>query len=124
MKHTAQAMIAAAIISMAAYAATAEPSSTPEYTKSQIMGMMRTARTVDQCRALAGYFRAQEQMFEQKARSEKQEWERRSANVTGLAAKYPRPVDSSKNRYEYFTYKAQEMDRQAARFETESASAR
>ncbi len=124
MKQTAHTMIAAAIISIAAYAATAEPSTTTQYSKSQIAETMRTAHSAVQYRMLAGYFKAQEQQFEEKASTEKQEWERRSENGTALNAKYPRPVDSSRNRYEYFSYKAQEMEQQAARYESLSASVR
>ena len=51
------------------------------------------------------YFRAQQTKYQRQAQEEKAEWERRSQNVTGPAAKYPRPVDSSRDRYEYFEYK-------------------
>jgi len=66
--------------------------------------MARGAHTAQQYHVLAGYFRAQQQKFEREAQSEKQEWDRRSQNTSGLAQKYPRPVDSSKNRFEYFSY--------------------
>ena len=116
--------ICAAILALAVSSLHAESSADPQYSKSEVIGMMRTAHTPDQYRALAGYFRAQEQQFEQKASSEKQELDRRSTNVTSISAKYPRPVDSSRNRYEYFTYKAQEMGQKAAHYESLSASAR
>ena len=48
---------------------------------------------------------------------------RRSMNVSLPAAKYPTPLDSSKNRYEYFDYEAQKMSQQAAHYENLSASA-
>ena len=121
MKRTTS-VIAAAILAMATYAAHADSVAAPQYTKSQILAMMRTAHTENQYRTLASYFRTQQQEYEQKASGEKQEWERRSVNTTSLAAKYPRPVDSSKNRYEYFTYKAQEMEKQAVHYESLSAS--
>lgn len=120
MNRTIQSAIYVAIFALAVSALHAEP----QYSKTEIMGLMRTAHTVDEYRALSGYFRAQEKQFEQKAQSEKLEWDRRSADVTSIAAKYPRPVDSSKNRYEYFTYKAQEMDQKAARYESLSDNAR
>jgi hypothetical protein len=116
--------IFAGILALAVSTLHAESSADPQYNKSEMIGMMRTAHTADQYRTLAGYFRAQEQQFEQKASSEKQELDRRSANVTSISAKYPRPVDSSKNRYEYFTYKAHEMEQKAAHYESLSASAR
>ena len=124
MNKNIKSAICAAILALAVSALQAESSVDPQYSKSEIIGMMRTAHTTDQYRTLAGYFRAQEQQFEQKASSEKQELDRRSANVTGIAAKYPRPVDSSRNRFEYFTYKAHEMEQKAARYESLSASTR
>jgi hypothetical protein len=84
--------------------------------------MMREARTVEQYHALADYFRSQQQRLELQAQAEKEEWQRRSQNVSGPAAKYPRPVDSSRNRYEYFSYEAQEMQRQAGHYDDLAAS--
>ena len=43
--------------------------------------------------------------------------------VAGMAAKYPRPVDSSRNRYEYFLYEAGQMSQQAEHYESLSARA-
>jgi hypothetical protein len=104
--------------------ASAEPSPAVHYSHSEVQKMIREARTPQQFETLASYFRTQQQGFEKQAQSEKQEWERRSQNVTGPDAKYPRPVDSSRNRYEYFTYEAGQMAQQAAHFESLSASAR
>jgi hypothetical protein len=101
-----------------------EPSSAVHYSHSEVQKMIREAHTPQQFETLASYFRTQQQSFEKQAQSEKQEWERRSQNVTGPGAKYPRPVDSSRNRYEYFAYQAGQMAQQAAHFESLSASAR
>ena len=98
-----------------------QPTNGQQYTNSQIKQMISDAHTSRQYRDIASYFRARQQSFEQQAQSEKAEWERRSQNVTGPAAKYPRPVDSSKNRYDYFTYEAQQMALQADRFENLAA---
>jgi len=87
------------------------------YSKAEVKQMIRTAHTSDQYLALASYFRAQQEVFEQQAQSERTEWVRRSQNVTGLAEKYPRPVDSSRNRYEYFEYEAGKLSAQAAHYE-------
>jgi hypothetical protein len=92
------------------------------YSHAELQQMIRNAHSPQQYQALAAYFRSRQQVFEQQAQSEKLEWERRSQNVTGPAAKYPRPVDSSKSRYEYFTYEAQQMSSQAAHYESLSAS--
>jgi len=86
--------------------------------------MMRDARTAQQYRVLADYFGTQQKKFEEQAQTEKEEWARRSQNVSGLAAKYPRPVDSSKNRYEYFTYEADQMGQQSSHYASLAATAR
>lgn len=124
MNRNIKSTICAAIVALSVSALYAESSVDPQYSKSEMTEMIRTAHTADQYHTLAGYFRYQEQQFEQKAASEKQEMDRRSANVTSIAAKYPRPVDSSRNRHEYFTYKAQEMEKKAAHYESLSASTR
>lgn len=104
--------------------ASGEPSPAVHLSHSEVQKMIREAHTPQQFEALAAYFRTQQQGFEKQAQSEKQEWERRSQNVTGPAAKYPRPVDSSRNRFEYFNYEARQMAQQTAHFESLSAGAR
>jgi hypothetical protein len=120
MKRSLQIAIslAGALVTLTAAADSINP---PQVGKAELRRMMRDAHTSAQYHVLAGYFRAQQKHFEQQAEVEREEWIRRSANVSGPAAKYPRPVDSSKNRYEYFTAEAQEMDRQAAHYESLSA---
>src|SRR5579863_2570665 len=113
MKRSVQIVLAVGVI-LAPLAVAADPTNPPQVGKSELRRMMHDAHTSSQYRALAVYFRGQQQHFEQQAQAEKAEWIRRSANVSGPAAKYPRPVDSSRNRYEYFTSEAQEMDHQAA----------
>jgi hypothetical protein len=102
----------------------AQPTSAPHYTHSELRKMIQEAHTDQQYKVLASYFRSQQQTFERQAQAEKVEWDRRSQNVTGAVAKYPRPVDSSKNRYEYFTYEAQQMGQQAAHYESLASGAR
>lgn len=101
----------------------AQTSGAPQFTHSELRKMIQEAHTEQQYKLLASYYRSQQQAFEQQAKAEKVEWVRRSRDVTGLAAKYPRPVDSSKNRYEYFTYKAGQMGNQAAHYESLSSDA-
>jgi len=100
----------------------ADSNSSSQIAKSELRRMIRDAHTQEQYVVLAKYFRAQQQHFEQEAQAEKVEWIRRSANVSGPAAKYPRPVDSSKNRYEYFSAEANEMDLKASHYEALSAN--
>jgi mannose-6-phosphate isomerase class I len=114
---------AIATFALAAGFARAETSATASPTHAQVEELLRSAHTVEQYQMLASYFHARQLAFEQQAQSEKLEWERRSQNITGPAAKYPRPVDSSRNRYEYFTYEAQHMGQQAAHYDNLSASA-
>jgi hypothetical protein len=91
--------------------------------QTEVKEMVRNAHSVEQYKTLAGYFRARQQAFEQQAQSEKAEMDRRSQNTTGISQKYPRPVDSSRNRYQYFTYEADQMSQQAAHYESLSATA-
>jgi hypothetical protein len=101
----------------------AEMPATSHYSRAELQWMKQSAHSAQQYQALAAYFRSRQEAFEIQAQSEKQEWKRRNQNVTGPAAKYPRPVDSSKNRYEYFTYEAGQMNKQAAHYENLAAGA-
>jgi hypothetical protein len=70
--------------------------------------MMRDAHTADQYAALASYYGEQQKSFLQQADQEKKEWDLWGHNVEGAFAKYPRPVDSARNLYGYYMYKASE----------------
>jgi len=118
-----KATFLAAVLAASINLAHSEPTNTPQFSKAQIKQMAHEAHTGPQYRALADYYRAQQQNFDLKAQSEMREWERRSQNTTGLAQKYPRPVDSSRNRFEYFRYEAEEMSRQASLYENFAAKA-
>jgi len=118
-----QVAIAVAAFALSAGIVRAETPAPADLDHAQLKEMIRSARSVEQYQTLASYYRSRQQSFEQKAQSEKVEWDRRSQNVVGPAAKYPRPVDSSRNRYEYFTYEAQQMGQQAAHYETLTAQA-
>jgi len=87
-----------------------------EYTQPQIKKLARTAHTQEQYSTLAAYYGKQQKDFAQQAADEKQEWERRSQITTSLYAKYPRPVDSSHYRYEYFSFKAAEAGQLATKY--------
>jgi parvulin-like peptidyl-prolyl isomerase len=112
-----------AILAATFNVAHAQPASAPHYTHAELRKMVQEAHTEQQFKELASYFRSRQQAYEQQAQTEKLEWEHRSENVTSVAAKYPRPVDSSKNRYEYFTYEAGQMSEQAAHYERLSGKA-
>jgi hypothetical protein len=114
--------IATSLVVLAAGMLYAESQTGTEYSRAELQTMIRAAHSPQQYQALAAYFRSQEQAMQQKAQAEKAEWERRSQITTGIAQKYPRPVDSSRNRYEYFTYQAEQMGQQAAHYESMSTS--
>jgi hypothetical protein len=100
-----------------------DDSANPQYSKSELHKMIREAHSPDQYRSLAKYFRTQELKYQQQAQTEKMEWAHRAENTTSVAAKYPRPVDSSRNRYEYLMYEADQMNQKAARYDGLAASA-
>lgn len=116
---------AAAVILAGAmpYTLLAAPMPQESYSHAELKAKVRDAHTQQQFQDLASYFRARQQYFQQQAAAEKLEWERRSQNIVGIQAKYPRPVDSSRNRYEYFSYEAGQMGMQADHYES-LASAR
>jgi hypothetical protein len=111
---SAAAVILAGAMPCAVHAASAVSST---YSRAELQSMIREARTQQQFQILSGYFRARQQYFQQQAAAEKVEWDRRSQNIVGPLAKYPRPVDSSRNRYEYFSYEAGQMGSQADHYE-------
>jgi hypothetical protein len=112
----------ASFVVLAAGMAFAEPQSGTEYSRVELQSMIRSAHSAPQYEALATYFRSRQQTLEKQALAEKMEWERRSQTTAAVAQKYPRPVDSSRNRYEYFTYEANKMGEQAAHYESLSTN--
>ena len=76
--------------------------------QAQVKKMVRTARVPEQYKSLANYYDEQRTAYLERAAEEKTEVERRSEHYTGIFAKYPSPVDSSRNLYEYYIFKASE----------------
>jgi hypothetical protein len=76
-----------------------------QYTGAQIKKMVREAHTVEQYTVLSDYYATQQRMYKRKAAEEMHQWALRSEVITPLSEKWPRPVDSSRNRYEYFEFK-------------------
>ena len=87
------------------------------YSNSELRRLRRDAHTPEQYHALAGYYEEQQAFDNQQAASEKEEWARRSVNVSGPAAKYPRPVDSARTLYEYYASEAQRAGTLASHYE-------
>jgi hypothetical protein len=123
MTRKIQVLAAIAAFTVSAGLAHAQNSMNAGMSPAQAEQMLHSARTVEQYQMLAGYFHARQLVFEEKAQAEKLEWDRRSQITAASYQKYPRPADSSRNRYEYFTYEAQQMAQQAAHFESLSATA-
>ena len=86
------------------------------YTKAQVKMMAMEASTPEQYSVLASYYEGQKRQYMLKADEEKKEWIRRSQNITSSAAKYPRPVDSARNLYEYNMSKASEAEERSLKF--------
>jgi hypothetical protein len=76
-----------------------------QYTSAQIKRMVHDAHTVEQYTALTDYYATQQRMYKRKAAEEMHLWALRAEVITPLSEKWPRPVDSSRNRYEYYEYR-------------------
>jgi hypothetical protein len=86
------------------------------YTRKQLKQLALNAHTQAQYTVLANYYGERQNEYLQKAAEEKQEWVSMSQNIISVAAKYPRPVDSARNRYDYYMYKASEEGMLEAKF--------
>jgi len=121
-KHMKRSLLAACILPLAfAGAVMAQGAATSSetgayYTKAQLKQLALNAHTQEQYTILANYYGARQNDYLQKAAEEKQEWVRRSQNIMGMAAKYPRPADSARNLYDYYMYKASEAGSLEAKF--------
>jgi hypothetical protein len=82
----------------------------------QLKQLARNAHAPEEYKILASYYAERQNIYLQKAAEEKAEWERRSQNVVGSHAKYPRPVDSAKNLYEYYIAEAGDSARLEAKY--------
>ncbi len=121
MRKVQSAIACAAGILIVSVVCSGQPTS-PSYNHAELRKMISEAHTAAQYKALATYFSSQQKSYEQRAAEEKQEWERRSQVNAALYRKYPRPEDSSRNRYEYFAYEAQQMNAQASHYQRLAAS--
>ena len=113
-----------AVLACAVASGSLRAAATPgqNWSHAELKRVMQNAHTTEDYLGLASYFRWRQQEFEQKAHDELVFWAQRSMNVALEAAKYPRPADSSKNRYDYFVYEAQKMSAQADRYQSLSES--
>ena len=86
------------------------------YTQGQAKQLARNAHAPEEYKVLASYYGERQNNYLRKAAEEKQEWARMNQNITSVAAKYPRPVDSARNLYEYYIYKASEAEALVAKY--------
>jgi hypothetical protein len=87
-----------------------------QYSSAQVKQMVRDGRAPEHYASLAGYYGERAKTYLQKAAEEKVEWERRSQSIVGIQAKYPRPVDSARNLYEYYMAEAADAGRLEAKY--------
>ena len=111
-------LVAAALLALAVGISHAQPQTSTRYSHAELQTLIHEAHTPQQYQTLASYFRSQQQSMVQQAQAEKAEWDRRSQITTGIYQKYPRPADSSRNRYEYFASQADQMGLQAAHYDS------
>lgn len=103
------------LLAVSCAGAFAEAPARANYTRAEIQQMIRDARTAEQYRELAEFYRQRQQNYEIRAREEKHEWARRTF-YDPTSEKYPTPEDASRYRYEYFSYEAARMGVLAARY--------
>jgi len=111
--------VACMAIALAAgsFAARAESSTPVKLSNSELKQMERSAHTPEQYTELASYFRSRQQDFKEQAREEVPLMAWRSQFTYSLAAKYPQPYISARNRYDYFMYETNQMSQKAAYYE-------
>ena len=100
------------------------PEATASLSKSEVQRLEQTAHTPVEYRTLSDYYDQQQKFYAAKAGVEKLEWQRRSQITTSIAAKYPRPVDSARYRYEYFSAQAAEMQKRSDAYRQRAESTR
>jgi hypothetical protein len=122
-KHMNRNLFATCILALAfAGAASAQGAASSaetgaHYTQAQLKELALNAHAPAQYAVLANYYGERQADYLRQAAEEKKEWERRSQNITGVLAKYPRPVDSARNLYEYYMYKASEAGTLQAKYQ-------
>jgi hypothetical protein len=92
------------------------------YTQAQLKVLVRDAHAPEQYNTLAGYYSKQQKSYLQQATEVKKEWERTGLNVSGAFGKYPRPVDSARNLYEYYMAKASKAATLEAKYSNMAAT--
>jgi hypothetical protein len=115
-------LIAACTLSLAltyvgnAQSTASSPATGAQFTQAEAKQMERVAHDPGQYKTLANYFGERQKSYMQKAADAKKEWELRGQGVIGNQAKYPRPVDSARNLYEYYMYQASKAGNLEAKY--------
>ena len=118
MKHhvVAVAMLTFAIATVAAQATEKTGPDDPEYTAAQVRHLIHSAHTAQQFSDLADYYAARKRTFELKAKDALDLWAQRAAMINPLSEKWPRPVDSARNLYQYYAYEAAHCGQLSAKY--------
>jgi hypothetical protein len=86
------------------------------YTHSQLKQMIREAHTPEQYSALADYYAGLQREYLREAEKDRKEWVERSKGVTWTGAKTPRPMDFSREAYQYDMFKASKAEAASAKY--------
>jgi hypothetical protein len=87
------------------------------YTRTQVRSMVQNAKTSADYLVLHDYYNHLAETNRLLADEERQEWDRRAANPTVYAKKYPAPVDSAHYLYDSYVQKTKASAEQAHRYE-------
>jgi hypothetical protein len=82
----------------------------------EIREIARTARSQAQFTQLASFYQARQSLYLGKAAEEKQLWQDRSQIAAPVMEKWPRPVDSARNLYQYDLEQAAQSAALAAKY--------
>ena len=114
------ALVSIAFLIIATTASTGQTATSTDslhYTRSQVKSMIHDAKTSADYLTLRDYYNNLAETNRVLANEEKQEWERRAANPTVYAKKYPAPVDSAHYLYDSYVQKTTASAEQAQRYE-------
>jgi len=105
------------LISAIAGAQPAAVKTAPRLSERKVQALAHAAHTEEALAAVADDYRSLEDLYRGRADEERLEWIRRSqAPAMGVWAKFPRPVDSARDLYEYDEQKADEMAALSAKY--------
>jgi hypothetical protein len=87
-----------------------------EFSNAQIRKLVSHAHTVEEYTVIADYYARRQQFYKGKAAEEMHLWADRSAVITPLSEKWPRPVDSARNLRDYYEYEASRSAKLLAKY--------